>query len=186
VLDQIPDSQPTLIEKLLIQRPIIPYEDLNMRGQIPRYLELFRDVGMNLSLMYGMSEQGPRMVSMTSDNAIRTAGVGAGLTNFFSGEGQILAGNSALFSFPNPKHVWVVSIDYATPDVFAKVVTCRFTMADHTLSSSFSVSDGERWTFNIDAVTISITNNTNVTIFVRVWMFDYVSVAESVTVAQQQ
>lgn len=182
ILDSIPiTALPSGL--LLISRPIIPYDDLNIKGSKPTYLELFRDVGFNLSMIAGMSENGPKMISVTPDNAMRVASVGSGITNFRANEFQLLNGGQFTVDFGSNRHVWVVTCDAAATLPFASRPDCFFHLPDGTTSDTFSIDDGERWIFDILARSLFIENFSTQTCVFKVWGFDYTNIQDSLVVA---
>jgi hypothetical protein len=186
VLEQIPTQSPTLIDRLLIQRPIIPYEDLNIKGQVPYYLELFRDVGINLALMYGMSEVGPRMVSMTPDNAIRVAQGGAGLTNLKHDSGKLLANTTQGVTFPTARHVVMISLDAESPLAFPS--PCQFIIHEPGvfINDPFDIYDGERWIIEQKCIRVELIEQQSINWRYRVAGWDYQNVLDSLPIATNQ
>jgi hypothetical protein len=76
--------------RLTIQNKLLPYRDLDIKGDPQRYLELGHDVIFTLTGLIGLNESEPRLVRIGDNGALLTSNIGgafnASLTTQFSSE----------------------------------------------------------------------------------------------------
>lgn len=184
MINQIPDNAPTLIDRLLIQRPIIPYDDLAIKGQRPTYLELGKDIGLTMSVLLGMGATGPIVVPTTRRGALEVASVGGGF-DILEVHEQNLSPPSTLdvpFS-TNPTAISIAcdsDIGLAVPQGLSFIP--RFKDGN---PGFMQILPGEQWTFGANWIGVFLANTTAANLLVRIWCFGTRTVADTIVLAKQ-
>jgi hypothetical protein len=93
-----------------IRVPLIPMSDLEANSQLSRNLFIPSDVLPVLSILSGVSEIGPKLVSITPGGAIRVAETGAGFSHVEPHEGTIMNSNVTV-AFINLLSSLLINID---------------------------------------------------------------------------
>lgn len=183
-LDQIPDSSAEDGD-IYIQNIPIPYDDLALLGNLPRLLKLFKDVPVVISMMYGMSENGPRLVSVSPDNSLRIAGGMSGYSRISEIILNIAPGALGTFTFSEECGLWIISWNAQGAAGITDSGSLLFLdQSGAATGNGFTIMDGERWVVPFKAFAIQIRNNSLVTYRGRVVCADFLNVQDSFVRAQ--
>ena len=141
---------------------IIPVDDLNAVGEYSDPVRIPQDLAPVLAVLSGISEDGPRMVSITPNGAARVADVGRGYTHMEPYEGTLL-NNTATITFTNLISSLVINVD-------AQQLSVQLSENGQDYDPTFTILGYEKVSIDILCRAIKLTNlSTTVTAGYRVW-----------------
>ena len=149
-----------------IQVPILPVGDLKILTQLSRNLMIPTDVLPTLAILSGLSEAGPKVVSITPGGAVRVAETGAGFSSIEPHEGTI-TNNSVTIDFTNLISSLLINID-------AYQCTVQHSEDGQIFDNAITVLAGEKVSIDVLTRAIKITNTSATTATgYRVWGLYY-------------
>jgi len=141
---------------------LIPLGDLEAMSQLNRNLFIPSDVLPTLAILSGVSEGGPKLVSLTDAGALRVAETGAGFSHIEPHEGTV-ENNTVTINFANLISSLLINID-------AFECTVAHSLDGNVFDTPFTVLAGEKVSIDVLTRAITIVNTSGVTATgYRVW-----------------
>lgn len=138
-----------------IRQPILPITDLNLNSQLARLLNIPSDVQLVIATVMGLSEIGPKIVSITPAGAMRVAETGAGFTHVEVHEGSVM-NNTVTINFTNVVSSVLINID-------AFQCTVNHSEDGQTYDGPFTVLAGEKPSMDLLTRSLQIVNTSGTT-----------------------
>jgi hypothetical protein len=147
----IPASAQQLPPALEMWRSVLALEDLQVKGDPGRWMRLLSDFIPVYALLAGLSEVGPKILSLTPAGAARVANVGSGLTHIEPHEGTAGAGATVTVIFGQTISHVVLAVDDA-------IWTCQTSVDGVSYDPAFTMYGGERYPMDLTVLACKVTN----------------------------
>ena len=145
-----------------IRVPVIDFNGLNANSQLQRNLNIPTDILPVYSIAAGLSEQGPKIISVTPLGAMRVAETGAGFT-FIDPQETTVENTTTTITFNELCSSILLNID-------AFQCTVQHSSDGVNFDPAFTVLAGEKVSFDLITKALRITNTSATTATgVRAW-----------------
>jgi hypothetical protein len=142
--------------------PVIDFSTLQANSQLARNLNIPTDVLPVYAILAGLSENGPKMVSVTPLGAIRVAETGAGFT-FMDPQETTVMNTTTVVTFNELCSSILLNID-------AFQCTVQHSADGVNYDPAFTVLAGEKVSFDLITKSLKITNTSGTTATgIRAW-----------------